>query len=378
MDNLLARLRANDISSNGTRVVSHPAATHHLGHPTEQRTILKKQKSDIGQQKSVREESKSSSVSDIFTPTSDSFDKAAAHHAATGNTKIHGEAPRIDAAEMLRVKQELAAAKSVINRQEQELAETRNFKHTMEQAMGPPSEAEFGNHQRMTDSTIGHLQSAFNATARPFTARTNAFFPQEDARSDNSDGLSPGSYDRARPMPVFNNTSNHLNYGNTFGPSLPGTAGFGDPRFGQPATPNWGAGYGNQALLGQPSMTPAQRLFSGPAVPTYGLDNRLTSDANQFGQGSGYRRTTSQYSRPGSVFGNRNSTYGNMTAPMGSVPPPQIGPVGYNGAVGYQPRPIGAGLSPTASEFNLASMNSAAPGWSSVSRPLSKHPLCMY
>lgn len=69
---------------------------------------------------SVREVEQPSG-SDLFTPATDAFDDAVTY----------------DNTEIARVKKELEAAKSVINRQQQELEETRTFKHTMDQALGP-------------------------------------------------------------------------------------------------------------------------------------------------------------------------------------------------------------------------------------------------
>ena len=45
----------------------------------------------------------------------------------------------VDMCEVLRLKQELLVANSKIALQEQELAQTRVIKHTLDQALGPPS-----------------------------------------------------------------------------------------------------------------------------------------------------------------------------------------------------------------------------------------------
>lgn len=78
------------------------------------------------------------SISDMFTPATEVFDES---------VKAANE-------EMERVKRELEAAKSVINQQKRELEETRNFKHTMEQALPSPSEADF---DRGIDSQIASM-----------------------------------------------------------------------------------------------------------------------------------------------------------------------------------------------------------------------------
>lgn len=67
------------------------------------------------------------SGSELYTPATEAFD----------------ESVKATNAEMERVKRELEAAKSVINQQKRDLEEARNFKHTMEQALPSPSEAEF-------------------------------------------------------------------------------------------------------------------------------------------------------------------------------------------------------------------------------------------
>jgi hypothetical protein len=63
--------------------------------------------------------------------------------------------------ELRRLKQELLAAKSKIALQEQELAQTRVIKHTLDQALGPPSDADFGSRE-IREQSIGSLQNIFH------------------------------------------------------------------------------------------------------------------------------------------------------------------------------------------------------------------------
>ena len=119
--------------------------------------------------------------------------------------------------ELLRLKQELLAANSKIALQEQELAHTRVIKHTLDQALGPPSEADFGGRE-ITEQTIAHLQSAFNASNHPFGQFQDAWNAQDDSQSDISDALSAGAYNRARGLW---NQHDHLSFGmNTIEPSF--------------------------------------------------------------------------------------------------------------------------------------------------------------
>lgn len=361
MDNILARLRANDNSSSGVRVVSTPSSGKLAAHQDEQLKQIKKQKSDLGQRTNlgdaVKEESQASSVSDVVTPTTGSND------VSTGPKKI-SNGSRIDAVEMIRVKQELAAAKSVINRQEKELAESRTIKHTMEQAMVPASE-DVGNRRDLDDSAIvRHMQSTFNATARPFTARTNNSWPPHDeSRSDIVDGLSATGVDRSRS--AFTGAS-HVGYGNRFNPSVPQPGSFGEAGFNQPLSSSWTPSFGGQGIIGQPSMMSGQRIFSG----SMGLDGRIGNDPAAFSPSNGFRRSTSNYSRPPAGFGNRNGGFGNITAQMANmnIMAPSMSPPPFASSMGgYHPRSSGGDMSPTASDFSIPGFNLAGgAGWSPV------------
>ncbi|KAF7593152.1 hypothetical protein BBP40_011865 [Aspergillus hancockii] len=99
--------------------------------------------------------------------------------------------------EVLRLKQELLAANSKIALQEQELAQTRVMKHTLDQALGPPSEVDF-NGREITEQTISSLQNAFNASNPTFNQLQDGWSGQDDSQSDISDALSAGAYSRAR------------------------------------------------------------------------------------------------------------------------------------------------------------------------------------
>ncbi|KAF7115106.1 hypothetical protein CNMCM5793_001340 [Aspergillus hiratsukae] len=107
-------------------------------------------------------------------------------------------APRdTETSEVLRLKKELLAANSKLALQEQELAQTRVMKHTLDQALGTPSEADF-NGREVTEHTISHLQSAFNASSSNFTQPHEGWNTHDDSQSDVSDALSAGAYSRAR------------------------------------------------------------------------------------------------------------------------------------------------------------------------------------
>lgn len=351
MDNILARMREMQFkdsqqlksSSSATTDDSKAVMNKLIADLKAQKGELKKQaleeKECFGADRQ-REEDRSSS-SDPFTPATDSFDVVSA-----ADVK-EAKAPALDVAEILRVKQELAAAKSVITRQEQELAESRNLKHTIDQAMGPPSEADFGNRADMSEDTIHHLQGAFNATARPVTARADVWHPHDDSRSEQSDVLSAGSFNRGRG--IWNDPSQPT-YGGNLAQSLPQQSNFMDHRNVQGAWPSTSGVPPTQA-----AVPATQRVFSGPPVSTYAFEGRYADEGSQFNPG-GMRRTTTQYTRPSTGFNNRAPTFGGFGTGLPPLTTAPMSPMGFGGPFGYQPRPIGTPLSPTASEFTGTSL----------------------
>lgn len=182
------------------------------------------------------------------------------------------QAGRYDIAEMLRIKQELEAAKTVISRQEQELAETRNIKHTMDQAVGSASELDF-NHQDISEQTIGHLQSAFNASARPFTSRAPAWRGQDDARSDSD--FSAGSFGPRGWAQGPNNVSDY--------------SGMTSNNRAQQA---FASAYGGHPTLDLDNIGDS-RSFSGSSS-SLGYDPRLINDLAMYGVSNPIGRRNSQ------------------------------------------------------------------------------------
>jgi hypothetical protein len=311
-----------------------------------------------GYDSDIQKEEDRSSASDPFTPATETFGTE-----SSADTKAP-DASNHSIIEMLRVKQELAAAKSVITRQEQELAESRNLKHTIDQAMGPASEADFGNRADMHEETINHLQGAFNATARPYAARADSWNPHEDSRSDNSDGLAAGGYNRGT-RGIWNGPSQPI-YGTSgsMNQPVPQQPSFIDNRN---ATGAWPPPTSMQVT--QSAIPTNPRVFSGPSVPSYGFQGRYTDDGSQFNPGD-MRRTTSQYNRPNPGYNNRAGPFGGsggFGAGLPALTTTPMNPLGFSGPLGYQPRPIGSPLSPTASEFTANSLPPVGNAWTQVS-----------
>ena len=356
MDNILTRIREMQLKDNQQAKSSASAATNDskavmdklIADLKAQNGELKKQAHDNKEGcGSDTQKDEGSSNSDPFTPAPESFDVVSPADAK------EPDASELEIAEILRVRQELAAAKSVITRQEQELAESRNFKHTIDQAMGPPSEADFGNRADMSEDTIHHRQGAFNATARPLTARADSWHPQDDLRSDNSDLLSAGSFNRGRGIW---NGPNQPTYGGNLAQALSEQSNPMDHRNAQGA---WPPVTGMQAS--QAAAPANQRVFSGPPVCNYAFEGRFSVDGSQFNAG-GMRRATTQYNRPSCGYKNRASPFAGFGAGLSalSTTPMTPTPMAYGGGFGYQPRRMGTPLSPTASEFTGSSLPSVS------------------
>jgi hypothetical protein len=354
MDNVLTRMRDVQINDNPTNTKDRAAIMAKLTAGLKaQNGELKKQELEAkGESDSdFQKEEDRSTESEPFTPATEVFDVVAATN--------------LSAAEILRVKQELAAARSVITRQEQELAETRNLKHTIDQAMGPASEADFGNRADMTEETIQHLQGAFNASARPY-GRADAWHPQEDSRSDKSDGLPAGNFNRGRG--IWNGPG-QPNLGPNLAQALPQQVNTMDTRNAFNAWPPL-----NNVQPGQGPVPPTQRVFSGPSAPTWGFEGRygFGDDGSQFNPGV-IRRTASQYNSA-SQYNRATPAYNNRAAPfagtLGAGLTPltttPMNPMNFGGPLGYQPRPIGSPLSPTASEFSTSPLPNFGNAWSPV------------
>ncbi|KAL4788412.1 armadillo-type protein [Aspergillus varians] len=272
-----------------------------------------------------------------------------------------------EASELLRLKQELQAANSRIALQEQELAQTRVIKHTLDQALGPPSEADFSGRD-ISEQTISNLQSAFNASIPTPHLLQDGWNAQEDSQSDISDALSAGAYNRARgfwgppDQQVYGVGHNSDKaYGDNNLP-LPGTS------FGQDSSRFWGPSTTTLASPGNGSFQP-HRVLSGPSAAPCGFDGPFSEDQNRYLPGSGFgpRHPTAQPNRIRSCFPGASSPWGTF-APgsgdsQGSRSPPSKPSSTYQ-QVGLYPLPpfhqraVAPPLSPTVTEFSTPSGNS--------------------
>ena len=326
---------------------------------SEQQVLLEHQTNTLNSSEnntSCLEVDGSMSSSVPLTPATDSFSVTPGTEDSDGEKTI-----QLDPAEMLRLKKELDAAKNKIARQEQELSQTRIIKHTFEHARDPILGSATSIKGEPVVRTIGNIQEAFSATNRPFGQRPDMIGNHDDARSDISDALSAGAYNRAQSI-----WSSNAPQGYNHGLPSPGNQQF------QAQASIWGQGgrqWGNRPMAPPlpPLMVPQQqqmnRNYSGPTSPMSGVTH-YGSDFGQFHANQGLRRSNTQSSRSGSAFiHSRNmgwDTYGNSTdgGLMNMAPSSSFQQMGmFQAPMSYQPRPIGTPLSPTAAEFTTSSIS---------------------
>lgn len=320
---------------------------------TKQTEALKSSEDIIAYSRTADYVSAGSSVA--ITPATEMFNHSTAP--TTSSPSLAGDdQPAAD--EVLRLKMELEAANGKIARMDQELAQTRITKHTIDQAIGTASEADFLIHgqSEVSDLRLNHLQQTLTASVRPQIHRDISWAAQDDAQSDTSDALSAGGFNRARE--IWGNGSkpnlNSLQPGAmpAFQPSgeLAATQwmsrGFGQPFVEAPAQyPGLPGAFREQRVMPEPEI-----MMAPPAVRRHNVGPRFNSrnvGSFQYAASNssydGYTPTSTPY---GSV--------GGMGAPMGMGM--HIGG-GMSGSAsggmygGYQPQPIGTPLSPHAPEF---------------------------
>lgn len=241
------------------------------------------------------------------------------------------------------------------------------MKHTLDQALGPPSEAEFGGRE-VTEQTITHLQNAFNASNPGFSQFQDAWNTQEDSQSDVSDALSAGGYNRARG--IWNHQGQHsLGIGTNVNDVTSFDKSYGDLLQGSnPMSQEANRFLGGSSLCSSFAangtlQTP--RVLSGPSVSPYSLYCRSPAEQSPFPQApnSGPRRALTHGNRGGTFFPAPSAPWcqfnsGPPTDPVLKSPTSPIAgssastqPIGIYQAPPYHPRPVATPLSPTATEF---------------------------
>ncbi|KAI9774924.1 MAG: hypothetical protein M1840_000140 [Geoglossum simile] len=278
--------------------------------------------------------------------------------------------------EVLRLKQELMAAEARIALMDQELSQQRIAKHTVDQVLGPSSEAESNangeNFELPPKIEPGAVQPPNQAlTGRPNSwdildvpvgraqlGRGGTWAVAEDAHSDSSEALSAGGFHRGKG--IWSNSSKpNLHLGLT----APTAQQYVEPANGFSQDSARGTWFGRSAP--QPIHPLPTRVFSGPAMRHMGVDNGFVNASGQFPSQLPLpnqlplHRPGAQNGRIGTGFNHRNTAWAAYTGNVGSTdhmmggqPPTGYQPAGsYHIPMPYQPRPIGTPLSPTAAEF---------------------------
>ena len=306
---------------------------------SEQQVLLEHQKNalalaETSSPKPDKDDSSSEAVP--LTPATEGLDDTSVIDGSENGKMAH-----IEADEMERLKKELDVAKDRIARQEQELSQTRVIKHAFDHVKTGTNTASTIKPDNV-DQTITNLQEAFTASRSIFTPGTH-----EDARSDASETLSTGAM-HSRGGNIWTNPSGS-NYN------------------GLPNPPNIWCQNSNRSWVNRPGPSSLPSLiipqhqirnYSGPSSPISVGHSRYFSDFNQYPSGNGGRRSNIQNGRNGPIFGQGCSSGWDSYGPNGEVSPmmgistashQQMGM--FQAPIGYQPRPIGTPLSPTAAEF---------------------------
>lgn len=259
----------------------------------------------------------------------------------TVDTVEEKHTPQPSKDEVLRLKIELEKAKGKIARMDQELTQTRITKHTIEQAIGSNSEADFPMDQ-------------LNAPGRSVYLPDGTWTSQDDNHSDNSDALSVGGFNRAGGIWGNSGRAPFTNYQGSMQDIQPASGFPGNPWAGR----GFNVPYSDHSVgLGQTvSGFRSERL-----VPDNDGSIGLAADRRNANRGRFMNRT------PGAFpYASSNSSYDGMTPTTsyssvaglgGGATSSMGGSIGLNagGALNYQPQPIGSPLSPFAPEFNSLS-----------------------
>jgi Pumilio-family RNA binding repeat len=309
-----------------------------------------------------------------ITPALESFNNTTA--VPTNSPSVTGaDSSTQNVDEVARLKAELEAARGKIARMDQELAQTRITKHTLDQAIGNTSEADYPlTHQ--VDDRLNHLPP----NVRPQIQRDNSWAGQDDSRSDTSDALSASGFNRARAL-----------WGNAGKPAFAGAQGAFQPSEALNPAQWMNRGFGQPFVDGpMASMPPMPSVPTMPSMPYTGppmnafRNNGMMPDpellmapptARRGPVGGRFNNRSSAGSFPYASSNSSFDGYTPSTTPFGSVAginqmSCQTGMgmnMGANAYAGYQPQPIGTPLSPHAPEFT----SSSAVSWKNdVSAPI--------
>lgn len=320
-----------------------------------QHEALKSSDDTISYARTVEYVSASSSVP--ITPANETFNNSTAP--TTSPPSVFSEdalASGID--EVARLKAELEAAKGKIARMDEQIAQSRVSKHTIDQAIGISSE--------VNSSPVQQEEEHFNqlpSFIRPQLQRDNSWAAQDDSRSDTSDSLSATGFNRTRSMWGAGGRPQYIAHQGPAAPyQQPSVAleaaqwmsrAYGQPFVDTPVYPAAPASnYRGERMTSDPELLMAPPM--NRRNPANGRFNNRSS-AGSFPYASsnssfdGYTPNPTAYASVGGVSGTATPVGGLMGMGMNA---------GMNIYGGYQPQPIGTPLSPHAPEFTSSGASS--------------------
>ena len=288
---------------------------------------------------------------------------------STSAASVAGDSGSESGEEVLRLKLELEAARARMARMDQELAQSRIANHTIDQAIGPVSEADFSVSSDISNPQLNRIQQSLGVGPRPQIQRDHSWTAQDDARSDTSDALSAGGLNRSRNI-----------WGNSSKPTYNGFPGV-VPAFQPPEPLN--SGQWLNRSVNQPYVE-APLPYSGPPMNPFAGD-RMPPDSdflmappigrrhggnNRLGRGSfPYASSSSSYDG----YTPASTPYGSVGGMAGGAAP-MGGPMGVGAGMSlggsmygsYQPQPIGTPLSPMAPEFTSGGWKNEVRSFSNI------------
>ena len=348
----MAEQSGNGQPSEDNEVVSMDGLIARL---SEQQALLDKQKSALVSTDqpitSRGDQSDSTTGSTLMTPATDAFSISPATETSEEDKTIQQPTGELD-----RLKQELEDAKNRLAYQEKELTQTRAMHSTFDH-LKPGSGAAIQKAET-NDLAIANIHEALQGNRA-----TGLCQPPDDARSDVSEFSHAGSVVRGQ-NPWMNVNSTGVNAASV-NPLNVWNQGNGRHWLNRPMAPNL-------PPLMVPQLQPApMRAYSGASSPTSSSGGRFMNEFGSMANSQGNRRFTNNGRTGQSLFSNRSQGWDGGFGGNGEVSPimgmnPQYQPMGmFQAPVGYQPRPIGTPLSPTAAEFN--GVNPPGPWNSTVS-----------
>ncbi|KAI9671149.1 MAG: hypothetical protein M1817_003656 [Caeruleum heppii] len=272
---LVKKQKAKPEMGNENLVATEQAMGGLLAKLNEQQGLLKKQQRALssehaetpGAASGDRESSSEGSVP--ITPATETLSLASANDKRESDS----DHPQLDPKELLRLKSELEAAKSKIALMDQELSQTRITRHTLDQALGPASEADFPTKDDINEHTISNLQNALNGSSRGPLRQRPSWASTEGSPSEASEPVSVKNYPRPHGIwrgqdtsaPIFASGSLVDHQANTIGPS-----------WGQDPSRAWL----NRGMSQCPPYQQHDALspYSGPLMSSNGSDGGYMND----------------------------------------------------------------------------------------------------